>query len=253
MQILLFVISSIWMTQMNYCCGIYGECLSALLPQTCCLAACSTCSGLPDSTCSILGSCWALELVAMVRHNNSAQHKIPLWEIFDLEVPHLADGGCLRTLMKSEALSNPSLLPAHLSQVSDLHHRLSLPTADPLPFFFQQTLPSIHLLYFCLSLGVCFPEDLTRQPWKVFSYGGLTKPAIKKERVIHQQMSAQTVTRKVYHGFHGETKGMHTRDVCPCDTDYASPNPVIPANENTLSKYVKESERITLWWCDHFY
>lgn len=76
-------------------------------PPTNLLLSCSTCSGLPDSTCSILGSCWVLELVAMVRHNISAQHKIPLWEIFDLEAPHLADGGCLRTLMKSEALSTP--------------------------------------------------------------------------------------------------------------------------------------------------
>lgn len=127
-------------TQLDHC-GIYwGECVSC--PSKNLPISWRACGELAVSSCSIWGS---IEQEEIVGHSISAQCRIPLWAIFD---PELSIGAIVR----SEPLpTHSSFLPAHISQVSDPQRSLEAlfgyPWSHP-SFFFQQKVPSIHLLHF---------------------------------------------------------------------------------------------------------
>lgn len=130
-------------------------CLSTIMegcPSKKLLISCKACRELTASG----GSIWAsVEQEGIVGHSISAQRRVPLWTIFD---PELSTGltEAASGLQWGLRLFLPTplsfLLTSYRCQTCITGWRLCLLLIS-LSFFFQQKLPSIHLLHFSVLVS----------------------------------------------------------------------------------------------------
>lgn len=131
-------------------------CLSTIMegcPSKKLLISCKACRELTASG----GSIWAsVEQEGIVGHSISAQRRVPLWTIFD---PELSTGwlrlprGYSEVWGSSYPLLFPSCSPlTGVRPASQAGDSLCLLLIS-LSFFFQQKLPSIHLLHFSVLVS----------------------------------------------------------------------------------------------------